>query len=117
VLAAAHDSEAFLAGELVRRQALGYPPHATLIRIVTSADTPEAAWPAAVALRDRLDAAGVRVLGPAPLFMLRRRARAQLQIRATDRRAAITAVRETVDGIVGTKTARGVAISVDVDPQ
>src|SRR6201999_1012927 len=33
-LAARHDSDGFLAGELERRRALGYPPFASLIRIV-----------------------------------------------------------------------------------
>ena len=37
VHAAHHDSDGFLAGELERREALGYPPFSHLIRIVCSA--------------------------------------------------------------------------------
>src|SRR5205814_8628520 len=42
-LAARHDSDAFLAEELARREALRYPPFASLIRIVCSAIDPAAA--------------------------------------------------------------------------
>ena len=40
VLAAHHDTDGFLAGELGAPQALGYPPFASLIRIVCSAERP-----------------------------------------------------------------------------
>ena len=81
--AARHDSDGFLADELRRRKALGYPPFGSLIRIVCSA--PDAAGGASrVAARaarsDR--AAGATVLGPAPLFRLRGRSRSQLVIKA-----------------------------------
>jgi primosomal protein N' (replication factor Y) len=123
VYAARHDSERFLAGELQRRRALGYPPYSTLIRIITSADGAEQAHATAAALKGAIDAGGestgacFRVLGPAPLFMLRNRARAQLQIRAGERGVAIAAVGAAVDQLAGRKAHKGVSISVDVDPQ
>jgi primosomal protein N' (replication factor Y) len=116
-LAARHDSDAFLSGELARREALSYPPFATLIRIVCSAVDPSAAVSTASALRDQIKPPGAAILGPAPLFALRGRSRSQLMIKAADRAAAIAACGAAVDGLAGRKEHRGVAISVDVDPQ
>ncbi|MGD0198675.1 MAG: primosomal protein N' [Solirubrobacteraceae bacterium] len=111
--AARHDSEGFLSGELERRAALGYPPYGDLIRIVLSAEAPGSALRAARELRGRLAIDGAQILGPAPLFRLRGRERAQLLVKASDRAVAVAAVGEAVALPVG----RDVAISVDVDPQ
>jgi len=123
-LAAQHDSETFLRGELRRRKALAYPPFTTLIRVVCAAVDAGAARAAASALCNRISAAGggrvasqFSVLGPASLFLLRGRARSQLVIKATDRTAAIAAVGDAVDAISMDRTHREVALSVDVDPQ
>ena len=57
--------------------------------------------------------ADAQMLGPAPLFRLRGRERAQIVIKAADRRAAVAAV-----GDGGARPLpREVAVSVDVDPQ
>ena len=124
VLAARHDSDTFLEGELQRRRALGYPPFTTMIRIVCSAREEAAAHATATTLRQLIDPAAPggtgprsRVLGPAPLFMLRGKHRSQLVVRVAERAPAIAAVRAAVDSIAGTKAHREVAISVDVDPQ
>jgi primosomal protein N' (replication factor Y) len=53
------------------------------------------------------------VLGPAPLFRLRGRERAQLLLKTTTRRAAVRSVGAAVDAV----RMKGVALSVDVDPQ
>jgi primosomal protein N' (replication factor Y) len=111
--AARHDSEGFLTGELERRQALGYPPFGDLIRIVCSSERDGVALTAARALRERIAIDRAQVLGPAPLFRLRGRERAQILIKAGDRAAAIAGVGAAVAGGV----ARDVAVSVDVDPQ
>jgi primosomal protein N' (replication factor Y) (superfamily II helicase) len=116
-LAARHDSDGFLTGELARRSALSYPPFATLIRIVCSSPEPGPATKLATALRDRIAPPQAAVLGPAPLFALRGRARSQLVVKATDRPAAIAAVGAAVDGLAGSRVARDVSVSVDVDPQ
>ncbi len=116
-LAARHDSNTFVAGELTRRRALGYPPFATLIRIVCSSPEASAALTTAEALRDLIDPPGAAVLGPAPLFALRGRARSQLVVKAADRAAAVAACGAAVDAVSGLREHRGVAISVDVDPQ
>jgi primosomal protein N' (replication factor Y) len=111
--AARHDSEGFLAGELERRRALGYPPYGELIRIVCSAQAEGSALRAAQELRQRLVIDTAQILGPAPLFRLRGRDRAQVLVKASDRGAAVAAVGAAVAARLG----RDVAVSVDVDPQ
>jgi primosomal protein N' (replication factor Y) len=57
------------------------------------------------------------VLGPAPLFRLRGRERAQLVIKAGERALAVRAAGAAVTAVAGGRAHRGVAFSVDVDPQ
>jgi primosomal protein N' (replication factor Y) len=115
--AARHDSDGFLADELSRRKALRYPPFGTLIRVVCSAVQTEPARATAQALCEAIAPPGAVVLGPAPLFRLRGRARAQLVVKASDRRAAIAAVGAAVDRLGPAAAQAGVNVSVDVDPQ
>jgi primosomal protein N' (replication factor Y) len=116
--AARHDADGFLRGELARREALRYPPFSHLIRIVCSAAQPQAVADAAGALRAALGTIpAAQVLGPAPLFRLRGRERAQLVIKAGDRAAAVAAAGAAVTAVAGERSRRGVAFSVDVDPQ
>ena len=112
-LAATHDAATFLAGELERREALRYPPFSTLIRIVCAAPEPGAAQRTAAALHALLPGA----LGPAPLFRLRGKERSQVVVKARDRAAAVAAIGAAVDRIARDRAHRGVALSVDVDPQ
>jgi primosomal protein N' (replication factor Y) len=118
-LAAAHDSDGFLAGELERRRALRYPPFAHLIRIVCSATEPGPALAAVRELRGAILAAAPeqQLLGPAPLFRLRGRERQMLLVKATQRRPAVAAVGEAVERIARARRHAGVNYSVDVDPQ
>ncbi len=116
--AARHDADGFLAGELARRAALRYPPFSHLIRIVCSAEDPHAVADAATAVRAALgDIAGATILGPAPLFRLRGRERAQLVVKGAHRAAAVRAAGAAVSAVAGERARRGVAFSVDVDPQ
>jgi primosomal protein N' (replication factor Y) (superfamily II helicase) len=115
--AAHHDADAFLADELVRRRALSYPPFASLIRIVCSAAEAAAAHAVAVALHARLNGTAATVLGPAPLFRLRGRARSQIVIKVSDRAGAIREAGAAVDAVAAIASKRGVSVSVDVDPQ
>jgi primosomal protein N' (replication factor Y) (superfamily II helicase) len=121
--AARHDAEGFLADELSRRELLGYPPFAQLVRVVCASREPGPEAAAAAALRERIAAAnaGVRLLGPAPLFRLKGRERAQLLVKAppdgAPRAAAVRAVRHAVEAVSADRSHRGVAFSVDVDPQ
>ncbi|HUB76349.1 MAG TPA: primosomal protein N', partial [Solirubrobacteraceae bacterium] len=113
VHAARHDSDGFLEGELERRRLLGYPPHGELIRIVCAAEREGEPMRAARELRSRLAIDGAQILGPAPLFRLRGRDRAQILVKAVDRVSAVAAVGAAVARPLG----RDVAVSVDVDPQ
>jgi len=113
VHAAVHDSEGFLTGELERRATLGYPPYGELIRVVCSSEVEGLALRVAHELRAGLAIPQAQVLGPAPLFRLRGRERAQLLIKAGERDAAVAAV----GVVVGARRHRDVAVSVDVDPQ
>ena len=111
--AAHHDADGFLAGELERREGLRYPPFSTLIRVVCSSQAPGAALAAAGAVRERL----TNALGPAPLFRLRGRERAQVVVKAAQRAPAVAAVGAAVREVAGDRPHRAAAFSVDVDPQ
>jgi primosomal protein N' (replication factor Y) len=116
--AARHDADGFLAGELERRELLRYPPFATLVRVVCSHPEQAPADAAALAVARHLRGApGAAVLGPAPLFRLRARCRAQLVVKAERRRATVRAIGEAVAAVAADRAHRGVALSVDVDPQ
>ncbi|MDQ6732097.1 MAG: primosomal protein N', partial [Actinomycetota bacterium] len=112
-----HDSDGFVADELRRREILSYPPFSSLIRIVCSAVDEAPARKTAGAIAARLSAPGAAVLGPAPLFRLRGRARSQLVIKASDRAAAIAAAGQAVDELAPAAARKGINVSVDVDPQ
>jgi primosomal protein N' (replication factor Y) len=117
--AALHDADGFLRGELARRRALRYPPYSSLVRVVCSSVEPGAAHAAAVAVRDRLDLVPGTVLGPAPLFRLRGRERAQLVLKAdpADRADTIEHVGAAVEMTAAAKEHKAASFSVDVDPQ
>lgn len=119
--AAGHDSDAFLAGELQRRDALRYPPFSHLVRIVCASEQGERALRAADALAGKLaalQAEGVAsVLGPAALFRLRGRERQALIVKAAQRAAAIAAIDSAVREVSSDRAHSGVAFAVDVDPQ
>jgi primosomal protein N' (replication factor Y) len=116
-LAAAHDSETFLAGELQRRRELSYPPFSHLIRIICSASEPQRASAAAQTVRGHLRSPDLSVLGPAALFRLRGRERRVLLVKTTNRAAAVSLVDRAIAGMSRTREHAGVNFSVDVDPQ
>jgi primosomal protein N' (replication factor Y) len=115
--AAGHDADGFLADELQRRRVLAYPPYASLIRVLCSAESEPLAVDTAQQMALRLGRLAGTVLGPAPLFRLRGRARRQLVVKATDRGAAIAAVGRAVEEVGPAAARRGASVSVDVDPQ
>jgi len=118
--AAAHDAEGFLAEELERRRALGYPPFSHLVRLELTASEPGRVEAAGQLARDGIADAlpeEVSLLGPAPRFRVRGRHRCHLLLKAPDREPAVAAVRAVVDDLAGSRDLRGVALSVDVDPQ
>jgi primosomal protein N' (replication factor Y) (superfamily II helicase) len=114
-LAARHDVERFLAGELERRRALGYPPFRHLVRVVVAGPEPEAPLQALGELAARMD--GGELTGPAPLLRLRGRHRAQLIAKTEHpRRVAAQAGRLLAAAAPAMRRA-GLTAVVDVDPQ
>jgi primosomal protein N' (replication factor Y) len=114
-LAANHDVERFLAGELERRQALGYPPYRHLVRIVASGPDSTATLTALEELRDAMPE--VDLLGPAPLLRLRGRHRAQLVAKTDAPRALAAQAARLLAAAAPAMRRAGLTAVVDVDPQ
>jgi primosomal protein N' (replication factor Y) (superfamily II helicase) len=113
--AARHDVAGFLAGELDRRRALGYPPYSHLVRILVSGPEEADAVRALEELKAGL--AGYELLGPAPLLRLRGRHRAQL-VGKTDRpRALASRAAALLSAAAPAMRRAGLTAVVDVDPQ
>ncbi len=118
-LAARHAVDAFLDGELGRREALRYPPFSRLVRVVV--DAPAADAP--LALLDGLAAALERMLpdddllGPAPLIRLRDRHRAHLIVRTERAEHAARAVHALLADRHAALRRADARVAVDVDPQ
>jgi primosomal protein N' (replication factor Y) len=118
-LAARHDVEEFLAGELERRRELGYPPFRHLVRIAVSG--PQPAPPARVLaeLRAELERGdhGDDLLGPAPLLRLRGRHRAQLLVKTDGPRRVASLAARLLGAAAPAMRRDDLAVTVDVDPQ
>jgi primosomal protein N' (replication factor Y) (superfamily II helicase) len=113
--AARHDVAGFNAGELARRDALGYPPFRHLVRIVVSG--PNDADPMRALEELKAGLTDFDLLGPAPLLRLRNRHRAQL-IGKTDRpRALATSAASRLAAAAPAMRRAGLTVVVDVDPQ
>jgi primosomal protein N' (replication factor Y) len=115
-LAARHDVARFLAGELERRRALGYPPFRHLVRIVVAGPEPEAPARALEELRAGLPSAA-EVLGPAPLLRLRGRFRAQLVAKTERPRLVAARAGRLLAAAAPAMRRAGLTAVVDVDPQ
>jgi primosomal protein N' (replication factor Y) (superfamily II helicase) len=118
-LAARHDVEEFLAGELERRRELGYPPFRHLVLIAVSGAS--AALPARVLAELREELERTRdvgdLLGPAPLLRLRGRYRAQLLVKTDAPRRVASLAARLLGAAAPAMRRDGLAVSVDVDPQ
>ncbi len=116
-LAARQDVESFLAGELERRRELGYPPYRHLVRILVSGPELDDAMQALTELADGLADAPGELLGPAALFRLRGRHRAQLVAKTErPREVASRAARLLASAARAMREAQ-LTVVVDVDPQ
>ncbi|HEY5694985.1 MAG TPA: primosomal protein N' [Gaiellaceae bacterium] len=113
--AARHDVAGFLASELERRRALGYPPFRHLVRVLVSG--PELADATRALEELKAGLAEFELLGPAPLLRLRGRHRAQL-VGKTDRPRALASRAAMLLAAAASPMRRaGLAAVVDVDPQ
>lgn len=115
--AAKHDASGFVAEELERREAFGYPPYSHIIKIQTASPEYDRAHAAADAVVAAIDAHEARLIGPAPLFKRKGLERFQIELKSLDRASAVNSVREAVDLVAGSAAGREVKFAVDVDPQ
>ena len=113
-LAARHDVDRFLSGELERRRALGYPPFSHIVRIVVSGPDPDAPLQALTEVKEGLSG---DVLGPAPLLRLRGKFRAQLVAKTDQPRALAAQASRLLSAAAPAMRRAGLAAVVDVDPQ
>jgi primosomal protein N' (replication factor Y) len=114
-LAARHDVPGFLAGELERRRALGYPPFRHLVRIVVSG--PEEDGPLRALAELKAGIGGDELLGPAPLLRLRGRHRAQLVAKTERPRRIAAQAARLLSAAAPAMRKAGLTVVVDVDPQ
>ena len=117
VLAARHDVPRFLADELDRRRELGYPPFRHLVRILVTGPGEAAAMKLLGELRAGLEGHGADLLGPAPLFRLRGRHRAQLVAKTGEPRSLATRTARLLAAAAPAMRRAGLTAVVDVDPQ
>jgi primosomal protein N' (replication factor Y) len=115
-----HDYARFAGHELALRRAGGYPPFASLVRLVVRGEQESTTRETAKQLAQRLRAAAggdaaIRILGPgvAPIARLRGEHRFQIQLQAPEIAALQTLVREATASFEPPKDVRWTA---DVDP-
>jgi primosomal protein N' (replication factor Y) len=114
-LAARHDVPRFLTGELDRRRELGYPPARHLVRVLVTGPEPGPVTRALEEVRGGLG--GADVLGPAPLFRLRGRHRAQLVAKTDEPRRVAARAGQLLAAAAPAMRKAGLTAVVDVDPQ
>jgi primosomal protein N' (replication factor Y) (superfamily II helicase) len=113
--AARHDVAGFLAGELERRRALGYPPFRHLVRVLVSG--PELADATRALEEMKAGLPEFELLGPAPLLRLRGRHRAQLVGKTERPRALASRAAALLAAATPAMRRAGLSAVVDVDPQ
>jgi primosomal protein N' (replication factor Y) len=116
-LAARHDVETFLAGELERRRELGYPPARHLVRILVTGPDRDDAMQVLSELASGLADAPGELLGPAALFRLRGRHRAQLVVKTDRPREVASRAGRLLGAASSAMREADLAAVVDVDPQ
>jgi primosomal protein N' (replication factor Y) len=116
-LAARHDVTGFLEGELDRRRELGYPPFRHLVRVLLAGPEREEVMRAGTELAEGLQDAPGELLGPAALFRLRGRHRAQLVVKTTSPREVASRVARLLASAAPAMRRADISAVVDVDPQ
>jgi primosomal protein N' (replication factor Y) (superfamily II helicase) len=116
-LAARHDVEGFLAGELERRRELGYPPFRHLVRVLVSGPDREDAMQVGTELAEGLKDVSGDLLGPAALFRLRGRHRVQLVVKTERPREVASRTAQLLAAAAPAMRAADLSAVVDVDPQ
>lgn len=118
VAASKHDFHSFAAGELPAREAMGYPPFGSMVRVVVRGPAEKPTEAVAGQIADRTRQAGgetIRVMGPAPAPLAKLRGAYRFHLQAHSKngphlRSSIAAATE------GLKLPEEVYVTVDVDP-
>ena len=113
-LAARHDVPRFLADELERRRELGYPPFRHLVRVLVTSPSERSGLKLLEELRAGLDG---DLLGPAPLFRIRGKYRAQLVAKTDEPRRLAARTARLLAAAAPAMRRAGLTAVVDVDPQ
>ena len=116
-LAARHDVEGFLEGELERRKELGYPPFRHIVRVLVSGPDRDDVLQAGRELAAGLERAAGDLLGPAELFRVRGRHRAQLVLKTDRPREVASRAAKLLAGGAPAMREADLSAVVDVDPQ
>jgi primosomal protein N' (replication factor Y) len=116
-LAARHDVEGFLEGELARRKELGYPPFRHIVRILVSGPERDDVLQAGRELAAGLEGVAGDLLGPAELFRVRGRHRAQLVVKTDRPRKVASRAATLLAGGSAAMREADLSAVVDVDPQ
>ena len=116
-LAARHDVEGFLAGELARRRELGYPPFRHIVRLLVSGPDRDDVLRAGAELGAGLEGIPGDLLGPAELFRLRGRHRAQLVAKTDHPREVASRAAKLLAAAAPAMREADLSGVVDVDPQ
>ena len=116
-LAARHDVPRFLADELERRRELGYPPFRHLVRVLVTSPSERPGLKLLEELRAGLDGYDGELLGPAPLFRLRGKHRAQLVAKTHEPRRLAARTARLLAAAAPAMRRAGLTAVVDVDPQ
>ncbi len=111
-------SPEFLDGELERRRELGYPPFLRLVRVLVTGpdDERRQASPATLVDAARPVLEGDTILGPAPLFRIRDRARSHVLIKTPVPARAATVLRGLLRDLATDLGRASATAVVDVDP-
>ena len=116
-LAARHDVAGFLAGELARREELGYPPFRHIVRVLVAGPDRDDVMQAGRELAAGLEGVAGDLLGPAELFRVRGRHRAQLVVKTDRPREVASRAAQLLAGGAPAMREAQLSAVVDVDPQ
>jgi primosomal protein N' (replication factor Y) len=112
-----HDVAGFLAGELERREALGYPPYRHIVAIVAAGSEPAGPDALLREVRTGLEELGDILLGPAPILRVRGRHRSQLIAKTVEPRRLARQAAALIAAATPAMRRDGLTAVVDVDPQ
>ncbi len=116
--AARHAYEEFFAREITLRRKLAYPPFSSLARVLFRGRSEEKVREAADRFVRCLQEPGVETLGPAaaPVMRVKDAYRWHVILKAGSRTELVQALRQAQTAY-NAKPVRGVAVSIDIDPQ